>query len=71
MEGGSGRLPIPFWILIMQNVHDVTRWGPPTQLRTGQLTLFLLLKPLSMIELAFEKYPELSNSKCEVDLVAQ
>ena len=58
MEGGSGRLPIPFWILIMQYVRDIMSGA-------GQLTLLCCLselKPFSMIELAFESIQSYQTS---------
>ena len=59
----------------MQYVRDVTRWGPPIRCQEpASNALFLLLsklKAFSTIELAFERYPEVLNSKRKVDLVVQ
>ena len=54
----------------MQDVRDVTRWGPPIRCQEpASNALFLLLsklKAFATIELAFERYPEVLNSKRKV-----
>ena len=52
-------------------VCDVTRWGLPTRCQEPANLLLSKLKTFSTIELAFERYPELLNSKRKVNLVVQ
>ena len=45
-EGGSGGLPILFCLLIMQDVHDVTHWSPPTQCKEPLILSFKQTKSI-------------------------
>ena len=73
--GGSGRLPIPFWMPIMRRcIWRHALGSAHTMSRAGQLTLLLLFKrakTFSVVESAFQRYSELPNSKGKIDLVAQ
>ena len=40
-EGGSGRLPVPLWIQIMQHIRDVTRWARPHDAKSKPVDIHL------------------------------
>ena len=42
-EGGSGRLPIPFWIQIMQHLRDVTLWTRPHDAKSKPVDIHLAI----------------------------